>query len=100
MKFKVGDTVIVTAGKDKGQQGKIIRTLPKENKVVVQGVNMYTRNFRSYMGQPGRTERKERPLDLGKIAIYNSETKQADRIGYTEKEGKKVRIYKKTGKQI
>lgn len=100
MKFKVGDTVIVTAGKDKGQQGKIIRVNAKENTVVVQGVNLYTRNFRPMMGQPGRTERKERALDMGKVAIYNPDTKQADRVGYTDKDGKKVRIYKKTGKQI
>lgn len=100
MKFKVGDTVKVTAGKDKGQQGKIVRVLPKLNKVVVQGANMYTRNFRAMFGQPGRQERKERPLDLGKVAIFNGDTKQIDRIGYIEKDGKKVRIYKKTGKQI
>lgn len=101
MKFKVGDEVIVTAGKDKGKQGKVLTVLPDNNQVVVQGVNQYTRHFRPMMGQAGRRERKERPMDAGKVAIFNPETKQADRIGYeVQKDGSKVRIFKKTGKKI
>lgn len=100
MKFKVGDNVIITSGKDKGQQGKVLRVLPTENKVVVQGVNMYTRHFKPMMGQPGRRERKERALSTAKIAILNPETNKADRIGYKLEDGKKIRIYKKTGKNV
>lgn len=100
MKFRVGDTVIVTGGKDKGQQAKILRVVPQDGTVVVQGVNMYTRHFKPLMGQPGRRERKERPLPTSKIAIFNPETNKADRVGYQLVEGKKVRIYKKTGKQV
>ncbi len=101
MKFKVGDEVIVTSGKDKGLQGKILRVYPEAEKVVVQGANMYTRNYKPMMGQAGRRERKERPLATAKVAIWNADTKQVDRIGYqTEKDGTKVRVFKKTGKKI
>lgn len=101
MKFKVGDEVIVTSGKDKGLQGKILRVFPEAEKVVVQGANMYTRNYKPMMGQAGRRERKERALPTASVAIWNADTKQADRIGYqTEKDGTKVRIFKKTGKKI
>ncbi len=100
MKFKVGDTVIVTGGKDKGKQGKVLRVSPSANTVVVQGVNLYTRHFKPMMGQAGRRERKERALPTAKIAIFNPETNAADRIGYKIEDGKKVRIFKKTGKNV
>ncbi|MCD8484431.1 50S ribosomal protein L24 [Candidatus Woesebacteria bacterium] len=101
MKFKVGDKVIVTSGKDKGHQGQILKVNPEAETVVVQGANMYTRNFKPMMGQAGRRERKERALPTAKVAIWNEATKQADRIGYQiEKDGTKVRVFKKTGKKI
>lgn len=100
MKLKVGDSVVVTAGKDKGKQAKITAVLPRVNKVVVQGVNMYTRSMKPMMGRAGERIRKERPLDAGKVAILNPETGKADRIGYSLKDGQKVRIFKKTGKTV
>lgn len=101
MKFKVGDQVIVTSGKDKGQQGKILRVFPEAQEVLVQGQNMYTRHFKAMMGQPGRRERKERRLSTAKVAIWNADSSKADRIGYQiEKDGTKTRVFKKTGKKI
>lgn len=101
MKFKVGDEVVVTAGKDKGQRAKITRVMPKIGKVVVQGVNMYTRHIKPFNGKVGERVRRERPLDPAKIAIWNPTTEKADRIGYqVKKDGTKVRIFKKTGKEI
>lgn len=100
MKFKVGDTVIVTAGKDKGKQGKITVVKPGLNKVVVQGINMYTRNIKPMNGRAGERVRKERAVDVAKIAILNPETGKADRIGYAINDGTKVRIFKKTGKNV
>jgi large subunit ribosomal protein L24 len=100
MKFKVGDTVTVTSGKDKGKQGKIVRVFPEAETVIVQGMNMYTRSFKPMMGQAGRRERKERPLATAKIAIVNAETGKVDRIGYEMKDGVKTRIFKKTGKAV
>jgi large subunit ribosomal protein L24 len=100
MKFKVGDTVLVTAGKDKGKQGKILRVLAKASTVVVQGVNLYTRHRKPVGGQVGERVRRERALPLAKIAIWNADTKQADRLGYKIEKGEKVRIFKKTGKTV
>lgn len=101
MKLKVGDTVIVTAGKDKGTVAKILRVLPKAAAVVVQGVNMYTRNMKPMGGRVGERVRKERPLDVAKVAIYNPTTKKADRVGTrVEKDGTKVRVYQKTKEVI
>jgi large subunit ribosomal protein L24 len=100
MKFKVGDNVIITTGKDRGKKGQIIKTFPKKNTVVVSGMNMYTRHVKPYAGQPGDLVKRERPLALSKIAIVNDKG-QADRIGYTvTKAGAKERIFKKTGKAI
>jgi large subunit ribosomal protein L24 len=100
MKFKTGDQVIVTAGKDKGSKAKIIKVLPEKNQVVVEGVNMYTRHMKPFGGQAGQKVRKERAMSLAKVAIINDQGK-ADRIAYAVgKDGQKTRIYKKTGKII
>ncbi len=100
MKFKVGDEVIVTSGKDKGLRAKIMAVLPGLNKVMVQGANMYTRHMKPMSGKAGERVRKERPLDTAKVAIWNEELKAPDRIGYQVEKGDKVRVYKKTGKKI
>lgn len=101
MKFKVGDQVLVTAGKDKGKQGKILRVLPLLNRVLVEGVNMYVKHIKPYAGRPGDKVRRERSLPTANVAIFNPETKKADRIGYViAKDGTKSRIYKKTQKTI
>ncbi|MEN8252993.1 MAG: 50S ribosomal protein L24 [Patescibacteria group bacterium] len=100
MKFKTGDQVLVTVGKDKGKKAKIIKVLPEKHRVVVEGVNMYTRHMKPFGGQAGQKIRKERPLPTANIAIINDKG-QADRIAYeVGKDGKKVRIFKKTGKII
>ncbi len=95
MKFKVNDQVIVTAGKDKGKKSKIIAVLPKSDKVIVEGANLYTRHIRKMQGRAGEIVRKERPLATAKIAIINDKG-QPDRIGYIMQDGEKKRIFKKT----
>lgn len=100
MKFKVGDEVIVTAGKDKGTRAKIIRVLPDQNKVVVQGANMYTRHRKPMGGQTGERVRLERPMSTAKIAIWNDSAQARDRVRYEVKDGDKVRVFAKTGKII
>lgn len=100
MKFKVGDQILVTAGKDKGKQGKILKVLPEKNRVVVEGVNLYTKHVKPMGERSGEKTRSERALPLANIAIINDKG-QADRIGYSvSKSGAKERIYKKTGKVI
>ena len=100
MKLKLGDTVLVTAGKDKGKTAKVTRVLLASEKVVVEGVNLYTRHYKPMNNQPGRKVRKERPLHSASVAIINEKGKR-DRIGYTvAKDGSKVRIFRKTGTPI
>jgi len=97
MKFKVGDRVIVTAGKDKGKKSVIVALLPKQNKVIVKDVNMYFKHVKPFMDRPGEKTRRERALPVAKIAILNDQD-QADRLAYRlTADGKKERIFKKTG---
>lgn len=96
MKFKVGDKVLVTAGKDKGKKSEIVAIFPKANKAIIKDVNMYTKNVKPFAGKPGEQVRRERAMDPGKFAILNDKGK-IDRIGYkVDKSGKKTRVFKKS----
>lgn len=100
MKLKVGDKVLVTAGKDKGRNGEIVSVLPKKDRVVVRGINLYTKHVKPYAGRPGEKKVLERALPTANVAILNDKN-EADRIGYKiNKDGSKDRIFKKTGKVI
>lgn len=100
MKFKVGDKVLVTAGKDKGTKSEIIAVIPKDDRVVVKDANMYTRHIKAQSGKAGERVRKERAMSPAKIAILNDKG-EADRIGYqVAKDGSKERVFKKTGKAV
>lgn len=101
MKFRLKDIVLVTAGKDKGKQGKIVKLFPKRDRVLVEGVNFYVRHIKKQGERSGEKVRKERSLPTASIAIINPSTKKPDRIGYqVSKSGEKVRIFKKTGKEV
>ena len=101
MKLHRGDIVIVTAGKDKGRQGKILKVFPKTNRVIVEGANIYARHRKPQQGKPGEIIRTERSLHTASVAILNPDTGKVDRIGYQiDKDGSKARIYKKTGKVV
>lgn len=95
MKLKINDQVIVTSGKDRGKKSQVVAVLPKKNQVVVAGANIYTKHVRKMQGRTGEMVKKERPLDVAKVAILN-EKGQPDRVGYQIVDGQKVRIYKKT----
>jgi large subunit ribosomal protein L24 len=100
MKFKIGDQVLVTSGKDKGKKSKIVKVLPTVNKVVVEGINMFVKHVKPVGDRPGEKKSIERPLNVANIAIINDKGK-ADRVGYkVSKSGEKQRIYKKTGSVI
>lgn len=100
MKFKAGDTVLVTAGKDKGKTAKVLKVLLGAEKVVVEGMNLYSRHYKPMNNQPGRKVRKERPLHTSSVAIVN-EKGERDRVGYTvAKDGSKIRVFRKTGTPV
>lgn len=98
---KRGDMVVVIAGKEKGKVGKITRTLPKDNRVVVEGVNITIRHSKPRaMGDEGGRIEEFSPIHASNVMLYDSETEKGTRVSYEVKNGKKVRISKKTGKEI
>ncbi len=102
MKFKVNDKVIITAGKDKGVKSVITQVFPNEQTVIVKDANLYVKHVKPIpmMNRPGERTRQERPIGLGNIAILNDKG-EPDRVGYKiGEDGKKQRIFKKTGKLI
>jgi large subunit ribosomal protein L24 len=100
VKFKVGDKVLVTAGKDKGKTSVITAVSPKHQTVTVKDANMYTRHNKPVQGKSGEKVRKERSLATAKVAIINDKGNR-DRIGYhVAKDGSKERVFKKTGQAV
>jgi large subunit ribosomal protein L24 len=102
MKIKANDTVIVIAGKDKGQIARVMKLLPK-NRALVEGVNMVKKHQRP---NPNKNEQggiidQESGINVTNLAIYNSVTKKADRVGYKVLEdGRKVRYFKSNDEVI
>jgi len=97
MKFKIGDRVLVTAGKDKGKKSVITALLPRLNRVVVKDVNLYYKHTKPFMDKPGEKSRRERPLPVANIAVLNDQD-QVDRLAYRRTaDGQKERFFKKTG---
>jgi len=99
-KIRKGDTVVVLSGKDKGKTGEVIRSMPKEQKVVVSGVNVAARHRKASQVNPqGGIERKEAPLHVSKVAIATGDGKPS-RVRFEVRDGKKVRVAAKTGELI
>ena len=101
IKLKKGDEVIVLAGKDKGKRGKIVKVIPDIRKVVVSDVNKYKKHQKPGNNEPGGIIEKDMPLHVSNVAFYDPLLKKGTRLGYNfNKDGKKVRINKKSGKEI
>ena len=98
-KLKKGDKVVVLAGKDKGKQGEITAVFPKENKAVVDGVNVAIRHQRQTQTTQGGRVAKNMPIELSNLALMDKNGK-ATRVGFREEDGKKVRFAKTTGDLI
>ena len=100
MKIKKGDQVIVLSGKDKGKTGTVTLAMPRDQKVVVGGVNVATRHRKPSQAQPqGGLERIEAPLHVSKVAHVTADGKPT-RVRYEMQDGKKVRVAVKTGSKI
>jgi large subunit ribosomal protein L24 len=100
-KIRKGDTVVVLSGKDKGKTGEVIRSMPKEMKVVVKDVNVAARHRKPTQTSPqGGIERKEAPLHVSKVAIADPKTGKATRVRFEQRDGKKVRVAAKSGELI
>lgn len=97
MTIKTGDTVRLLAGKDAGKTGKVLQIFPRENRVVVEGVNTRVKHVRAQKGQPGKKVEFPAPLHRSNVALVAG--KLSGRVGVqTNKEGKKVRVVRKAGK--
>jgi large subunit ribosomal protein L24 len=99
LRIKKGDTVQVISGKDKGKTGEVLRTLPYENRVVVQGINIRTRHVKpTQEGETGRIVSEEASLHASNVMIYSTAKPVASRVEIvTDKDGTKKRRLKKTG---
>jgi len=102
MHVKKGDTVQVISGKDKGKIGEIIKTLPKLSQVVIKGVNVRTKHVKPQQdGESGQITTFEAPIHSSNVMHFSKKEQKTSRICYTfTKEGKKVRMLKKTGEII
>jgi len=100
-KIRKGDTVVILSGKDKGKTGEVIRSMPKESKVVVSGVNVAARHRKpSQVNPQGGIERKEAPLHVSKVAIADPKSGKATRVRFEDRDGKKVRVAAQSGELI
>jgi large subunit ribosomal protein L24 len=99
LKIKKGDRVQVLSGKDKGAQGTVLRALPKEGKVIVEGVNVAKRHQKpTRMGVQGGIQDKIMPIDASNVAVVDPRDGKPTRVGYRlEADGSKVRISRRTG---
>jgi large subunit ribosomal protein L24 len=103
MKIKKGDNVIMLSGKDRTKTGTVLRTDPKLNKVIVQGLNMVKRHMRSRkQGQKGQIVSVERWVAAASVAVVNKDTGKAARVGWDVSGGKgsKIRMDRKTKTQL
>lgn len=102
IRLKKDDTVVVLAGKYKGKTGKVLATHPAENKVTVEGINIVKKHQKPNREHPqGAILELTKPIWVSKVAAYDSTSKKPSRIGYkVSKDGKKVRVLKRTGKEM
>lgn len=101
MKVRVGDTVMVIAGSDKGMTGEILSINHKTNKVVVEGVNKVKKHIKpSQSDSEGGIQTVEAPIDASNVAYYDTKAKAKVKLGYKFEDGKKVRVNKATGEVI
>ena len=100
-KIKKGDRVVVLTGKDKGRQGQVLQVLPKDNRVLVAGVNMVKRHTRPTQGDPqGGIKNKEATLHISNVAYIDPKSGEPTRVGFKIDGDKKVRVAKKSGEVI
>lgn len=101
MNFKVGDKVVVIAGSSKGKEGKIIKTLRKENKVIVEGVNIVKKHRKGNGQESGGILEIEAPIHVSNVMMIDPKTKKRTRIGHSvDKNNKKIRVSKKSNEKL
>ena len=101
-KIRKGDQVVILSGKDKGKTGEVTKSMPKDGKVVVSGINVAVRHRKPTQLNPqGGLERREAPLHVSNVAIVDPKDGKATRVRFdVAKDGKKVRVSARTGEKI
>ncbi len=97
-KIKKGDKVIILTGKDKNKTGEVLSVSPKDNKVVVAGINIVKKHKKPTMNTPGQIISVEKPIDVSNVSLI--ENGKPAKVGFKIEDGKKIRIFKKTGNKV
>jgi large subunit ribosomal protein L24 len=101
LKVKKGDSVVVITGRDKGKTGEVLRVLPADSRVIVQGINVAKRHARPRMGDPGGIIEKELTIHISNVAHIDPRSSKPTRIGYKNlDDGRKVRFARRSGEVI
>ena len=101
MKIKKNDTVLIMSGKERGKTGKVLRIFPKEEKILVEGINLRKKHIRPKKGgEKGQIVQIPAPLFVSKVKLLCPKCKKAVRIGYKIVDRNKYRICKKCGQEI
>ena len=100
LKIRTGDVVVVISGKQKKTTGRVVRVLPGKRQVVVEGVRVVTRHQKPAGDRPGGVLQKEMPIDVSNVALWNETEKRRVKVGFEVRDGRKVRIDKKSGAVI
>ncbi|MVA97501.1 50S ribosomal protein L24 [Nitratireductor sp. CAU 1489] len=99
-KIRKGDKVVVLAGKDKGRTGEVLKVMPKDDKAVVRGINVVRRHQRQTQTQEGGIVALDAPIHLSNLALADPKDGKPTRVGFEVKDGKKVRVAKRSGVTI
>ena len=101
LKIKKGDNVVVISGRDKGKAGEVLRVLPAERRLIVQGVHVARRHTKPRMGDPGGIVDKELTIDVSNVAHVDPQSGKPTRVGYkTLVDGRKVRFARRSGEVL
>ena len=100
-RIKKGDSVVVLSGKDKGRTGTVAKVMPKDGKVVVEGINVAARHRKPTQANPqGGIDRNPAPMHISKVALADPKSGKPTRVRFETKDGKKVRVAVKSGEKI
>ena len=101
MKIKKGDNVVVITGRDKGKAGEVLRVMPAERRLIVQGVHVARRHTKPRMGDPGGIVDKELTIDVSNVAHVDPQSGKPTRVGYRIlNDGRKVRFARRSGEVL
>jgi large subunit ribosomal protein L24 len=100
-KIRKGDRVVVLSGRDRGRTGDVLRMLPKEDRAIVQGVNMVTRHQKQTASEEGGITQKEASIHVSNLALADPKDGKPSRVGFKFlKDGRKVRVARRSGEEI